>query len=314
LIASWNLAAADAAATPQSHAVVALGDVGIATAGQSLLRYAISAYSGEVDTGSPTRICALLIASDGEVNSVKICALLLLGGVSLASVASAQSPASNPPPALEAPATVPASPPVANAPATVSNPGLPPQRVHAAVRASGFDPIGPPVRRGNLYVQRALDPNAVEYRVVVDSLTGRTLSVRPMRLAGPYAYGPPPYRPYPPPYRPAYGRYYGPPPDDFGYGAPHPPRNIPTARLTPPQPPAPPQPPQSRQPPPSTTAQAPLPRPKPYVMESTGSIPIDSPKPLASQKTPEPRKAPEPPAAAPSSNGAAALPPVAPLD
>jgi hypothetical protein len=279
-----------------------------------------------VDTGSPTRICALLIASDGEISSVKICALLLLGGVSLASVASAQSPAanSNPPPALEAPATVPASPPaptasappVAHAPATVSNPGLPPQRVHAVVRASGFDPIGPPVRRGNLYVQRALDPNAVEYRVVVDSLTGRTLSVRPMRLAGPYAYGPPPYRPYPPPYRPAYGRYYGPPPDDFGYGygAPHPPRNIPTARLTPPQsqPPSPPQPPQSRQPPPSTTAQAPLPRPKPYVMESTGSI--DSPKPLASQKTPEPPKAPEPPAAAPSSNGAAALPPVAPLD
>ena len=260
---------------------------------------------------------------------MKIRALLLLGGASLAlaSVASAQSPAanSNPPPALAAPATVPASPPApaasapapANVPTTASNPGLPPQRIHAIVRASGFDPVGAPVRRGNLYVQRALDPNAVAYRVVVDSLTGRTLSVRPMRRAGLFAYGPPPY--YPPPYRPAYGRYYGPPPDDFGYGAPHPPRNIPTARLAPPSQPQPqpsPSPPQqqSHQPPPSTTAQAPLPRPKPYVMESTGSITTASSKPVASQKTPDAQKAAAPPAAAPPSNGAAAMPPVAPLD
>jgi hypothetical protein len=284
--------------------------VGFATAATSLLRYAVDDRVGWGD------------------HLVTIRTLLLLGGVSLASVASAQSPAANssPPPALEAPATVPASPPAppppsataprpATMPTTASNPGLPPQRVHAIVRAAGFDPVGPPTRRGNLYVQRALDPNAVAYRVVVDSLTGRTLSVRPMRIAGPYAYGPPPYRAYPPPYRGAYGRYYGPPPDDFGYGygAPHPPRNIPTARLAPPQSPPPTAQPPSHQPPPSTTAQAPLPRPKPYVMESTGSIPIDSPKPLAAQKTPEPKTA-AAPAAAPQSNGAAALPPVAPLD
>jgi hypothetical protein len=297
-----------------------------------------------VDTGSPTRICGAnqVIASGWGDQLVTIRTLLLLGGVSLAlaSVASAQSvspPAANPNalPALDAPATVPASPPppavmsappTANVPAAQNQPGMPPQRIRAMVRASGFDPIGPPVRHGNLYVQRALDPNAVEYRVVIDPLTGRTLSVRPMQVAGPYAYGPGPYRPYPPPYRAAYGRYYGPPPDDFGYGygAPHPPRNVPMARLSPPQttlpPPSQPQQPPQQQahplppPQPSTTAQAPLPRPKPYVMEATGSIPIDSAKPLAPQKTPEPEKAPEPPAAAPPSNGAAALPPVAPLD
>jgi hypothetical protein len=197
---------------------------------------------------------------------------------------------------------------------------MPPQRIRAMVRASGFDPVGPPVRRGNLYVQRALDPNAIEYRLVIDPLTGRTLSVRPMRIPGPYAYGPGRYGPYPPPYRAAYGRYYGPPPDDFGYryGAPHPPRNVPLARLSPPQtqlpPPSQPQSQQLPPPQPSTTAQAPLPRPKPYVMEATGSIPIDSPQSPAPQKTPEPQKAPEPPAPAPQDNGAAAMPPVAPLD
>jgi hypothetical protein len=278
------------------------------------------------------RKCAKqMIASGWGDQLVTIRALLLNGGVSLAlaSVASAQSispPAanSNPPPALAAPATVPASPP-----APLQQPGVPPQRIRAMVRASGLDPIGPLARHGNLYVQRALDRDAVEYRVVIDPLTGRTLSVRPMRVAGPYAYGPAPYRPYPPPYRPAYGRYWGPPPDDFGYGygAPQPPRNVPMARLSPPQsqlpPPSPshPEPQQQARPlPPSATASppptapAPLPRPKPYVMEATGSIPLDSPKPLAPQKTPEPEVPPEPPAAAPQNNGAVALPPVAPLD
>jgi hypothetical protein len=50
-------------------------------------------------------------------------------------------------------------------------------------------------------------------------------------------------------------------------------------------------------------------------MEATGSIPIDSPHSPAPQKTPEPQKAPAPPAPAPQTdNGAAAMPPVAPLD
>jgi hypothetical protein len=268
-----------------------------------------------------------MIASGWGDQLVTIRALLLLGGVSLVSVASAQSPSMSaaappPPPAISAPPTMPA-------PAALDHPGMPPQRVHAAVRASGLDPIGPPARRGDLYVQRALDPNAIAYRVVVDARTGRIMSVRPLRAPGPYAaYGGGPYGPYPPPYRPAYGRYYGPPPDDFGYGygSPRPPRAVPLARLSPPKT-QPAQQPQSQlqsdQPPqqahqlpppqPTTTAQAPLPRPKPYVMEATGSIPIDAPQsPPAPQQTPEPQKAPAPPA--PQSNGAAAMPPVAPLD
>jgi hypothetical protein len=268
-----------------------------------------------------------VIASGWGDQLVTIRALLLLGGVSLALAGGASAQSVNapagpiPPAALDPPATAPAPPPAAlsapptvTAPAALNQPGMPPQRVRAIVRASGFDPIGPPVRRGNLYVQRALDPNAIEYRLVIDPLTGRTLSVRPMRVPGPYAYGPAPYRPY----RPVYGRYYGPPPDDFGYGygAPHPPRNIPTARLAPPQaqPQQQPQPQSQQLPPPqpSTTAQAPLPRPKPYVMEATGSIPIDAPQSPAPQKTPEPQKTSGTPA--PQNNGAAAMPPVAPLD
>jgi hypothetical protein len=236
--------------------------------------------------------------------------LLLLGGMSLAlaSAASAQS-AGPPPPTPSPPATI-ASPSPANPPGAASapaaQPGLPPQRIAAMVRARGFQPIGRPVPHGNLYVQRALDPDDMEYRIVIDSLTGRTVSVRPMGMAGPYAYGPGPYGP--PLYRPA--RYFGAPPDGvgFGYGTPRPPRAVPTARLAPPQT----QP--VQQPQPSPSAQAPLPRPKPYVAEATGSIPTDSPASPATEKTPEPPKTPAPPKAAPQATGAGAMPPVAPLD
>jgi hypothetical protein len=252
---------------------------------------------------------------------VTIRALLLLGGTSLAfaSAASAQS-AGPPPPTPSPPATIASPSPPADVPAgqtpqaaaiaPAAQAGLPPQRIAAMVRARGFHPIGHPVRHGNLYVQRALDPDDMEYRVVIDSLTGRTLSVRPMGMAGPYAYGPGPYGP--PPYRPA--RYYGPPPDGFGFGhgTPRPPRAVPTARLAPPPTQPAEQPRQHAQP--GASAQAPLPRPKPYVAEATGSIPIDAPASPAPQKTSEPDKTPEPAKAAPQGNGAAELPPIAPLD
>jgi hypothetical protein len=232
---------------------------------------------------------------------VTIRALLLLGGMSLALASAASAQSAGPPPSLSPPATIasPSSaipPGAANTPA--AQPGVPPQRIAAMVRARGFHPIGRPVPHGNLYVQRALDPDDMEYRIVIDSLTGRTVSVRPMGMAGPYAYGPGPYGS--PPYRPV--RYFGAPPDGvgFGYGTPRPPRAVPTARLAPPQT----QPAQQ----PSTTAQSPLPRPKPYVAEATGSIPVDTPALPAAEKTPEPPKT-----SAPSATGAA-LPPVAPLD
>ncbi len=283
------------------------GDVGIATVISSPSRGAI------VST----------IATGWGDQLVTIRALLLPCGVvlALASAASAQSP--SPPPTLATPPAT-QTPPAVNAPAppstpanpippaALNQPGMPPQRVAALVRRSGFDPVGHPVRRGNLYVQRAIDPDAIEYRLIIDALTGRMVSIRPVGVPGPYAAAPA-YGPYPPPYRPVYGRYFAPPPDDygFGYGAPRPPRAVPHAKLPPPQPqpsaPAPqPQPSASApapKPQPSASAQAPLPRPKPYVMEATSSISVDAPK------APEPQKSP-----APQDNGAAAMPPVAPLE
>lgn len=221
-------------------------------------------------------------------------ALLLVGGMSLALASAAAAQSAGPPPSLGPPETI-ASPPAA-AITPASQPGLPPQRITAMMRGHGFNPIGPPVRHGNLYVQRALDPDDMQYRIVIDSVTGRMLSVRPMGMAGPYAYGGEPYGP--PPYRTA--RFFGPPPPD-GFGTPRPPRTVPSARHAPPQ----------TQP--STSAQAPLPRPKPYVAEATGSI--DSPASPAPQKAPEPQNTPAPPPkAAPQAAGAGAMPPVAPLD
>jgi hypothetical protein len=265
---------------------------------------------------------------------VTIRALLLPCGLLLAfaGAAQAESPSEPPAPASPPAATAPpaamneAAPP--HAPATLAAPEMPPQRILAMLRASGFEPIGRPVRRGNLYVQRAFDPNDMEYRVVIDGITGRTVSIRPVGMPGPYAAAPGYGGPYPPPYRgPVYGRLFAPPPPDefgYGYGSPQPPRMIPQARLSPPRPSAPATQPSASAPAPKahatvpapqpgTVAQAPLPRPKPYVMEATGSIPADAPS--APQKAPEPQPAPEPPKAAPpQDNGAAAMPPVAPLD
>lgn len=47
------------------------------------------------------------------------------------------------------------------------------------VRSVGFDPITRPVQRGITYVLRAIDPNDVDVRLVVDARTGRILSVSP---------------------------------------------------------------------------------------------------------------------------------------
>jgi hypothetical protein len=170
---------------------------------------------------------------------------------------------------------------------------MPPYRVLALMRATGFEPVGHPVRVGDVYRLRALDPNNIEYLLILDARTGRTVSVREIGMPGPYA-AMPAYGPY---RGPVYGRVFAPPADDdgFPYASPRPPRDVPHARP---------------QPQPSNSAQAPLPRPRPYVMEATGSIPADAPKAPAPQKTPAPQKAPDPP----HDNGGAAMPPVAPLD
>jgi hypothetical protein len=179
----------------------------------------------------------------------------------------------------------PAAPPVQTMTA------LPPARVVADARASGFDPLGAPVRSGETYALLALDRYDVEYRLVVDARTGRTLSLRQIATPGPY-------QPMPLLARndgPGLGQIFGRTND--GWGTPRPPRAVPHARPLPP----------------GATAQAPLPRPKPYVMEATGSIPVDAAKSPGAAKNPA-AQAPAPAKNTPQTNGGAAMPPVAPLD
>jgi len=239
---------------------------------------------------------------------VKLRTLLLACGASLAlaGLASAQSP-------------VPPTPPGSGYRA------LPPFRIATIVRASGFAPLFRPMRQGDTYVLRALDRNDVEYRLVLDAYTGRTMSVHATGARGAPGYGP--YG------RPVYGRIFGPRDERFdsgyGYGPPRPPRIV--THVPPPRPNTQPSAPPSTQPstqagtppaaptqlaapaPGSTTTQAPLPRPRPYVMEATSSIPADAPKSAEPQKAPPP-PAPTPPVHTPPNNGGASMPPVTPLD
>ena len=251
---------------------------------------------------------------------VKIRALLLActAALALTSAASAQS---------LGPAPGPAYP---------GNGALPPFRIAAIVRAAGFAPLFRPMRQGDTYVLRALDRNEIEYRLVIDAYTGRTMSIRETGEPGPYARvyrGGPAYGPYGGP-SPMYGRVFGPDDDRSGprYGAPRPtlpPQVRPpqTTKATPVPPPAPSKPTQLAMPEPNKTPQAPnetpLPRPRPYVAEATSSIPADAPKAEPQNTSPPPAAAPNPapaPAAPPAPpadappNGGASLPPVTPLD
>src|ERR1700722_8502949 len=99
---------------------------------------------------------------------VRIRTLLLVctAALALTSAAAAQSPGPAPAPAYGA---------------------LPPVRIAAIVRAAGFDPLFRPMRQGDTYVLRALDRNEVEYRLVIDAFTGRTISIRATGDSRPYA-------------------------------------------------------------------------------------------------------------------------------
>ena len=218
-------------------------------------------------------------------------ALLLLCGVSLALIGTAVAEPA-------APAQAPSS-----GPNSVSD-GLPPGRIVAMMRANGFDPMGRPTRTGDTYVVRALDPNDVAYRLVIDARTGRTMSMQAVAMPGPFQ-----AVPYDGRNGPVFGRIFS-GPADAGYPSQRPPRNVPHAK--PDAKPAPQE--TAAAPPPSEhDAGAPLPRPRPYVMEATGSIPTDAPKAATPPKTleaPAAQKTPEPP----KDNGGAAMPPIAPLD
>lgn len=210
---------------------------------------------------------------------MRLRALFMLCGTSLAVAGAAAAEPASPPPNIAA--------------------GLPPGQIMAIVRASGFDPIGRPVRSGNVYTLQALDPYDIEYRMVVDARTGRTVSLREIARPGPYEAAP------------QIGRVFGGPP---GGPALRPPHDVPHAAPAAPHGAPPPQ--QrsaattARLPPQKTEEAAlPLPRPRPYVMDATTSTPVGPPaasaraaeaQPAASantagEKTPEPPPAADPP-------------------
>ena len=66
--------------------------------------------------------------------------------------------------------------------------------VPGLVRHMGLDPVGPPQRLGNVYVQRAADYYGKPMRIVVDAQRGQVISVEALAApgsihGGPYGYG-----------------------------------------------------------------------------------------------------------------------------
>src|SRR2546423_2042072 len=82
---------------------------------------------------------------------------------------------------------------------------MPPEGVFQMVRQMGLEPVGPPVRNGPVYIQRAADYYGKPLRVVVDASRAQVISVEaigapPAIYGGPYASTGAPYwrRPYGP--------------------------------------------------------------------------------------------------------------------
>jgi hypothetical protein len=172
------------------------------------------------------------------------------------------------------------------------------------VRASGFDPVSRPVRSGRTFTLRAFDRYDLELNLVVDARTGRVLSAKEAAAPRDAARrGPMPA--YEPRDAPVYGRIFGPP--EAGFGSPRPPGNVPAVPSVQSVPSAASAPnvanvkPQEK-----ASTRAPLPRPRPYVVEATGSVPVAADTP-AVPASPAPEAAPKP-------NGGESMPPVAPLD
>jgi len=223
--------------------------------------------------------------------------------------------------------------------------GMPGNEVVGMVREMGLDPMGPPTRSGNFYIQRAADYYGRPMQVIVDARRAQVVSVEALNAPGsihgaPYPaanarYAPGPYAPGP--YAPGpYGRGghpgYGVPDDDFDGPLPAPQgaRPAPRADLGPAQ--ADPhrgvQPmplPQHVTPKPVTKSAAitpgkpPVPRKRPAAapQETAGTVEPLQAKPEA---TPAPSAASAPAPAmeakptAPAAPAAPAMPPVAPLE
>jgi len=181
--------------------------------------------------------------------------------------------------------------------------GLPPHEILAMVRSSGFDPVSRPVRSGRTFSLRAFDRYDLELNLVVDARTGRVLSANEVAAPRDAARrGPMPA--YDPRDAPVYGRIFGPP--EAGFGSPRPPGNVPSVPSVQSVPSAPSV--ANVKPQEKAAARTPLPRPRPYVVEATGSVPVAADAP-ALQTNPAPATE-----TAPKPNGGALMPPVAPLD
>ena len=181
--------------------------------------------------------------------------------------------------------------------------GLPPHEIFAMVRSSGFDPVSRPVRSGRTFSLRAFDRYDLELNLVVDARTGRVLSANEVAAPRDAARrGPMPA--YDPRDAPVYGRIFGPP--EAGFGSPRPPGNVPAVPSVQSVPSAPSV--ANVKPQEKAAARTPLPRPRPYVVEATGSVPVAADAP-AVQTNPAPATE-----TAPKPNGGALMPPVAPLD
>src|SRR3954454_7957301 len=148
---------------------------------------------------------------------------------------------------------------------------MPPEGVFQMVRQMGLEPMGPPVRNGAVYVQRAADYYGKPLRIVIDASRAQVLSVEaigvpPMLHRGPYASSGAPY------WRRPYGPYGAMPPyDDDDYG---PPGSVMSPHGQPPQPGLPP----ATQAKPKSAAvtpgKPPVPRKRPVAapQETAGSI------------------------------------------
>src|SRR3954468_12852310 len=69
---------------------------------------------------------------------------------------------------------------------------MPPEGVFQMVRQMGLEPMGPPVRNGAVYVQRAADYYGKPLRIVIEASRGQVVSVEaiggsPAMYRGPYA-------------------------------------------------------------------------------------------------------------------------------
>lgn len=56
---------------------------------------------------------------------------------------------------------------------------LPPREIYAVLRDNGFEPLGPPRRRGYVYEISAVDPDGEDGRLIIDGRTGRIVRFTP---------------------------------------------------------------------------------------------------------------------------------------